>query len=209
MKKNNKKSNNKKSNIKKINDKESNTKKLDDSKLKNKKSNSFKFPLWIISLLLPPIGVVLYFIKKKDKKESKSILTSFIIGFCIYSFILLGILNSTPEKTVSEWYNDVQNNETIVTVIGLTTCSHCQELKPVITRLSKKYKFNLYFFEVDTLSTEESDILYNTLDLKDYDEHVPFIFIVKDKEYANGTVGYSTQASLETYLMDNDIYKKD
>ena len=53
----------------------------------NKKLKKDKtFPFWLISLLLPPVGIILYFIKKKDNKIKKSIITSTIVGFCIYAF---------------------------------------------------------------------------------------------------------------------------
>ena len=178
----------------------------------NKKyKKEVKFPFWIIGLLLPPVGIILYFIKKKKKKsekESKSILTYSIVGLCIYAFTLLVIINNLPEKSVNDWLEDVKSNKQVVTVVGLTSCTHCQELKPVITKLSKKYKFNLYFFEVDTTTEEENNIIFNTIELKDYDEHVPFTFVIENNEYVSGIIGYSNQEALEAFLVENGVIKK-
>lgn len=173
-------------------------------------TNKIKFPFWLISLLLPPVGVILYFIKKKnDIKGAKNIFTSCIIGFCIYAFALLIILNNIPKRTVKDWYEDVKSNKQVVTVLGLTTCPHCQELKPVINKLSKKYGFNLYFFEVDKLSSEDNTTLLNTYELKDYDEHVPFTFIINNNEYESGVIGFGGEEALKEYLVDNGVIKKD
>ncbi|MBR4178126.1 MAG: thioredoxin family protein [Bacilli bacterium] len=176
----------------------------------NKKLKKDKtFPFWLISLLLPPVGIILYFIKKKDNKIKKSIITSTIVGFCIYAFGFLIALNIMPEKNVDDWYKDIQGNKEVVTVFGLTTCPHCKELKPVINKLAKKYKFNLYYFEVDKYSIEDNDKLLNTLELKDYEELVPFIFVAKNNEYLAGITGFNSQESLEKFLEENGVIKKD
>ena len=171
------------------------------------KKNKKEFPFWIIGLIIPIVGFILYFVLKGNNK-SKKLLVSSIVSLSVYSLILLAIINTVPERTVDEWYNDINSGKEVITVIGLTTCSHCQEYKPVIQSLSKKYNFNLYFFEVDTLPEKEKDILFNTIELKDYDNHVPFTFIVRSKEYVTGVVGYNGRDSIKEFLKEYEIIKK-
>ena len=179
--------------------------------MKNNKKNQKEkkeFPLWIFGLILPPVGIILYIMFHKEEKKSNKILKSTIAGLLIYCFIFLAILNKESDPSVEDWKNDISQGKTVVTVLGLTTCSHCQEYKPIIKSLSKKYKFNLYFFEVDNYSIEENETLLHTLELTDYDEHVPFTFIAKNNEYVSGIVGYSNKDGIIEYLKNNGIIEE-
>ena len=167
---------------------------------------------WLIGIFLPFVGIVLYFVyKDKKKKVASSLLTSSIIGFCIYSIILLAVFNKTDdtigEGSVSEWYQDVTSGKEIVTIIGSSGCPHCQEYKPVIKKLASKYKFNLYFFEIDNLSEEDYETLFNTYELTDFTDQIPFTFIVKDDKYINGNTGYANQDKTIEYLKEEGIIK--
>lgn len=160
---------------------------------------------WIIGLLLPFVGIVLYFIwKNKKKTVSKKLLTSSIIGFCIYSLIFLIFFGRSNENigngTIEEWYSDVTSGKEVVTVIGTSFCPHCQEYKPVIKALASKYKFRLYFFEFDTLPEEEKSILEGTYELKDFGDNVPFTFVINNNKYVSGTTGFSSREDSIEYL---------
>ena len=141
----------------------------------------------------------------------KSKIPLIIIGVVVVSFALLGILTNLnsgediESKTVSEWLTDTSSGKGVVTVIGLTTCSHCQEYKPKIISLARKKGFNLYFFEVDTLSQEDRDTLLNTYELADYTEQVPFTYIINDNSYVDGMVGFSDINEVKDFLTKNKI----
>ena len=167
---------------------------------------------WLLGLFIPFVGIVLYFVyKNKKKKVASSLLTSSIIGFCIYAFTLLAIFNKTDdtigEGTINEWYQDVTSGKEVVTIIGSSGCPHCQEYKPVIKKIAGKYKFNLYFFEIDNLNEEEYETLFNTYELSDFTEQIPFTFIVRENKYINGTTGYASQDKTIEYLKSMEIIK--
>ena len=173
--------------------------------------NNKTHPWWILGLLLPVVGIILYFVWKNNKKDdARNILTGSVIGVLILMFGLLVYFSPSSNletHTVADWYEDVKANKEVVTVIGASFCSHCQEYKPIITALSKKYKFKLYFFEVDLLSKKEQAVLMNTYDLVDYKDEVPFTFIVKNDAYSISTDGFVSEESTIKFLKENGIIK--
>ena len=177
---------------------------------KEKKDNNY---IWFfISLLLPFVGIVMYFIyKSKKKKASSKILTGTIVGFCFYSIVLLAILgnnsNKIGEGTAKEWYNDVTSGKEVVTVIGGSFCPHCQEYKPIIKKIANKYKFNFYFFEIDLMEQEDKEIIENTYQLTDFTDNIPFTFIVKNNQYITGKTGFSTEDDIKNFLKEQKIIK--
>ena len=145
---------------------------------------------WIIGLLIPFLGLIIYFTNKGMNKNAKSnLFTSTIIGFGLWLFIGLSFLIKANEPvvvepkeyTVAEWLVDTQESEPVVTVIGMTTCGFCQNYKPVIESLAAQYGFNLYFFESDALEYEDALALEQTYELKEYENRVPFTFIVQEE----------------------------
>lgn len=172
------------------------------------KDNNFKW--WILGLLLPPLGLVLYFInRKKDRNKSKELLKGSIIGLLIYLFVALIFLIKEPEdnRTTNDWRMDVNKGDIVVTVIGASYCSHCQEYKPVIRQLSKKYNFNMYFFESDKLSKEEQGTLYNTFELPDFEGYVPYTVIIKDGKPLVSTTGFADKDTTIKFLKENGVIK--
>ena len=195
-----------------------------------KKNNNNNY-WWILGLLLPPVGIVLYFIwKEKRKEDSKSIGTGTIISVVFWvifglSFLTGGeVINSEPEEEVIEgpnlvkevdaskagkemknWYSDVSSGKTVVTVIASSTCPHCQALKPIITASAKKSKYKLYFFEVDKLDESDYLILFNSIELDGYEGYVPYTFVIKNKEFMGSTVGEMTNDELKEFLTQTGV----
>lgn len=134
-----------------------------------------------------------------------------LIGISIVVlFVLLGVLikmdssNGIEGKSVSDWIKDTKN-EKVVTVLGLTTCSHCQEYKPKIISLAKKNNINLYFFELDTLSEEDRKTVVETYTLDEYEGSVPFTFIIDKGVYKDSRTGFSNITSIENFLSENGV----
>ena len=133
-----------------------------------------------------------------------------LIGISIVVlFILLGVLinlgssEDIESKTTDRWVQETKEGK-VVTVVGLTTCSHCQAYKPNIISLAKKKGFNLYFFELDTLSEEDRKIVMDTYSL-DYEGSVPYTFIMDKGSFISSKTGYSSMTSIESFLKDNGI----
>ena len=161
---------------------------------------------WIIGLLCPPVGLILYFIfRKKDKSKSSSLVKGSLVGFAFIGiFILYTATHSIDytKRNIDEWYNDVKSNNTVVTVIGASYCSHCQEYKPYITSLAKKKNINLYFYEIDTMKEADVNKLENSFDLAGYSGSVPFTVIFKDGK------ALATHEGFESNVMLYDFFKK-
>lgn len=189
----------------------------------NKKINLW----WILGLLLPPVGIVLYILWRKNKKEqAKSIGTGTIISTVFWIFfglsfipgkdslknvstnvsnILKEVDTSNSGKEVSAWYKDVSSGDAVVTVIASSTCPHCQNLKPVITASSKKNKYKLYFFEADTLSDNDYLIISNSIELDGYEGYVPYTFVIKEKEFKGSHTGEMEDKDLTEFLIQTEV----
>lgn len=183
---------------------------------------------WILGLLLPPVGIILYILWRKNKKEeAKSIGTGTLISTVFWLFLGLSLLPNSNEKLkglntdvknvlkeidvsasgkeVSSWYKDVSSGEAVVTVIASSTCPHCQNLKPIITASSKKYKYKLYFFEADKLKDEDYLIISNSINLDGYEGYVPYTFVVKDKEFKGSNTGEMADSVLKDFLIQTEV----
>lgn len=139
----------------------------------------------------------------------KSKLPLFIGISIVILFILLGVLinldnsEDIENKTIDKWVQETKEG-TVVTVVGLTTCSHCQAYKPNIISLAKKEGFNLYFFELDTLSEEDRKIVLETYNIE-YGESVPYTFIIDKGVYVAGKTGYGNMTGIKSFLKENGI----
>jgi thiol-disulfide isomerase/thioredoxin len=180
---------------------------------------------WILGLLLPPVGIVLYFVWRKNKKDdAKSIITGTIVSSVIWAIFGLSFLasgknndeESVPNyvqevdvtqasKEIKNWYTDVSSGASVVTVIASSTCPHCQNLKPIITASSKKNKFKLYFFEADKLKDEDYQIISNAIELDGYEGYVPYTFVIKNKEFKGSNTGEMTDSVLKDFLIQTEV----
>lgn len=178
--------------------------------MKKRENKNASIIWWLLGVVLPPVGIVLYFVnKKKDKLKSKELMMGSIIGLLIYLLAILIIFTRIPEdkRNVNDWHSDVNKGGIVVTVIGASYCSHCQEYKPIIQKLSRKYDFNMYFFESDTLEKENQDILYNSFELPEFDGYVPYTVIFKDGKPIVSTTGFADKDTTINFLKENGVIK--
>ena len=148
---------------------------------------------------------------KKFWKNNKGL----IIGIgAVILLVLFTILqdNSKEEKVIeidesllsaemSDWLNSTREDKYVVTVIGMTTCPHCQNYKPVITSVSDNENLNLYFFEADTITNaEDNNALENAYELENYEGSVPYTFVTKNGEFVCDTVGGMDEKGTNDFL---------
>ena len=183
---------------------------------------------WLIGLILPPVGLVLYILLfKKRKEDSKSVGTGALISSIFWLILALSFVGGNNNKTneitengtnllkevdvslasteIQSWYNDLSSGKAVVTVIASSTCPHCQNLKPVITASAKKNNYKLYFFEADTLEEDDYLILANSIELDGYEGYVPYIFVVKDKEFKGSHTGEMEDDDLNDFLEQTEV----
>ncbi len=166
--------------------------------------------LMLISLICPIIGIILYFVYKKDKGRKSSILKGIFAGIFIYSIIVLySSTHSTDyfNRDINRWKRDVSAGNTVVTVIGASYCEHCQEYKPIIKALANKNHINLYFYEIDTLTEKEQDTLTTTFYLPSYQGKVPYTFIMQNGEFVDSYEGFQSQSEIVAFLLQYGIIK--
>lgn len=182
--------------------------------MKNK--TEFKY-WWILGLLIPPLGILLYCSKliKMSNENRTNLLTGTIIGTGIWVFIALSFLISVngtgpsqeKEYSVADWIVETKKSEPVVTVIGMTSCGHCQAYKPVIERLAEEEGFKLYFFETDALSQEDSEIVETEYEFETFENLVPFTFIVKEGKVIAENTGFGGEAEIVKFLLNNGVIK--
>ena len=182
--------------------------------MKNK--TEFKY-WWILGLLIPPLGILLYCSKliKMSNENRTNLLTGTIVGTGIWVFIALSFLitvNGTgpsqeKEYSVADWIVETKKSEPVVTVIGMTSCGHCQAYKPVIEKLAEEEGFKLYFFETDALSQEDSEIVETEYEFETFENLVPFTFIVKEGKVIAENTGFGGEAEIVKFLLNNGVIK--
>ena len=180
--------------------------------------------LWILlGIILPPVGIILYFVwKNKKKQDALKAGKAGLAALCVWLFVGMSFilsdkggtntnLDGTELKTVDvklasdtikNWYNDLNSGIGVVTVIASSTCPHCKNYKPIITEVCEKENIKLYFFESDELSEDDYTILTNSINLKNYEGYVPYTFIVKDRNFVSDHTGEQDETATREMLTE-------
>ena len=184
--------------------------------------------LWVlIGIVLPPVGIILYFVwKNKRKEDALKAGKAGLVALCIWAFIGISFILSDggsnnnqntggtelktvdvslASDTIKKWYNDLDSGAGVVTVIASSTCPHCKNYKPIITDICEKEKIKLYFFESDQLSQDDYTILTNSINLQNYEGYVPYTFIVKDRNFVLDHTGEQDEASTRNMLTETGL----
>ena len=147
--------------------------------------------------------------------KKNNIKTTLIIVIGLALFVGLSFLIKTngpgpkveKEYIVSEWLEDSKGEEPVVTVIGMSTCGHCQSYKPVIEKLAEEKGFKLYFFESDLLPQNEATMIETTYELNAYEGYVPFTYIVQNGVVIAENTGYKDKETAVDFLKQNGVIK--
>ena len=180
--------------------------------------------LWILlGIILPPVGIILYFVwKNKRKQDALKAGKAGLAALCVWLFVGMSFIltdngdnnnkdESTELKTVDvklasdtikNWYNDLNSGRGVVTVIASSTCPHCKNYKPIITEVCEKENIKLYFFESDELSEDDYTILTNSINLKNYEGYVPYTFVVKDRNFVLDHTGEQDETATRDMLKE-------
>lgn len=136
-----------------------------------------------------------------------------IIVMALGAFITLSVLSESittqdPQEVVDSldtWKEAVDTKDFAITVIGLTTCSHCKNYKPVISSIAEQYSLSLYWFDIDALSNQNASILSGTYDFTEYDGSSPYTAITSKGEVVDQTVGEMDEEATLKFLRDNGV----
>lgn len=108
---------------------------------------------------------------------------------------------------VDSWINDIDSNSRIVTIIGLTTCPHCQSYKPVAEKLSQEYGFKLYFLERDTMYYNEFERIKEKLGVSEELNAYPTTFITEGGNVLIQQPGYPGELLIADFYREYGLIK--
>ena len=92
--------------------------------------------------------------------------------------------------------------------IGSDTCSYCTEFKTSINESLEDYDYNVYYLNLDNLTTEEMNTLYATDDYFTENEWgTPLSFLYHDGERVTELSGYVDTETLVSFLKENKVIK--
>lgn len=171
---------------------------------------------WILGLLLPPVGLVLYLMWRKTKKEyAKNAGVGALVATCIWAFLGLTLLIDTKGKEevestdyqiynadINEWVEATKSDEPVITVIGLTYCQYCKKYNPVINKIAKEKGIKLYWFDADNYDEDSFSTLTSTYELS-YEGSSPYTLVTKNGEVVGEHVeGYMEESETNSFLSE-------
>ena len=123
------------------------------------------------------------------------------IGAMIYASIVLNGKEKEEDKyfqelKIDELIEKCENKESFILVISQTTCSHCKDFKPKLARISKKYKVNIYYIEIDLLTDEQNKELKSYFNFSG----TPTTVFVKDGEEKSAATRINGDVSEEKII---------
>lgn len=172
--------------------------------------------IWILGLLLPPVGLVLYLVWRKTKKEyAKNAGVGALVATCIWAFLGLTLLIDTKGKDkvesteyqiynadINEWIEATKSDEPVITVIGLTYCQFCKKYNPVINKIAKEKGIKLYWFDADNYGEDNLSTLTSTYELS-YEGSSPYTLVTKNGEVVGEHVeGYMEEKEANSFLSE-------
>lgn len=127
----------------------------------------------------------------------------------LYEVISAISLNASEYSEISDlplsyWVKDTISYKPSVTVISSRYCSHCKNFEPIMTELSNKYKFKLYYFDIEALTEEELYVLTSTYDI-DYIGAVPLTFATVGGELLETNLGFMDKNESIDFLKKADV----
>ena len=90
----------------------------------------------------------------------------------------------------------IQNKDSFVLLMSQTTCSHCKDFKPKLARISKEYKVNIYYIEIDLLTDEQNTELKSYFNFSG----TPTTVFVKDGEEKSAATRINGDVSEEKII---------
>lgn len=105
---------------------------------------------------------------------------------------------------VQSWLTDTKSDEYVVTVLAQTWCPHCNVYKPTIEGLQNEYNFKLYWFDIDELTTVDSNTIKNTYELTHY-SGTPYTFVIKNGEFISFNSGNRSYEDTLNYLIASNV----
>ena len=144
------------------------------------------------------------------KKVKKRVLILVIVCLIILVGAFIADKFLSKEYLVEIKYNEVMkkinNGDTFVLLLSQTTCSHCAEYKPKISRVAKKYKVTVYYLETNLLKKKEEKEIKKHFN---YSGTPTTVFVIDgyEKTAANRINGDASEDKIISKLKSNGYIK--
>lgn len=109
------------------------------------------------------------------------------------------------ELTYDEFTEKIDNEESFVLCISLTTCSHCATYKPKLESVAKDYGIDLYYIDIDKYSEEEQDEFEKIINFNDSTPTTVFLKNGKETTASNRINGDVSTSRIIDKLKSNDF----
>lgn len=110
------------------------------------------------------------------------------------------ILNIQPAADVIEM---LEEDATVVVVIGQTTCGACIQYKPVLEELLTNYDFDLIYVELDLDNRDDLAVLVEDYLLEANATPTTYVFV--EGERVDMIVGYMDYRTTKAFFEKNNI----
>lgn len=122
--------------------------------------------------------IILVILMKKNKKYIISIACIGLIGILV-GYALFYNNSNLIKLNYNEIENKINNKDSFILCISRTTCSHCDNYKPKLSKIANKYNIKIYYTDIDTYDeTEEKK--FNTI--ISFDGSTPTTLFIKNGE---------------------------
>ena len=128
-----------------------------------------------------------------------------VVSFVLLLTVLAGCTAADEVTSIkaSDAIKRLDAAESMVLVIGISTCSACKEYKPIVREIVKNYDVEIFYVELDSdVNTDVNSLIEKYLVEARW---TPTTYIFKNGilvETKTGAIKYST---LKDWLMLNDI----
>lgn len=109
------------------------------------------------------------------------------------------------ELTYDEFVQKIDNEESFVLCISLTTCSHCATYKPKLESVANDYGIDLYYIDIDKYSEEEQDEFEKIINFNDSTPTTVFLKNGKETTASNRINGDVSTSRIIDKLKSNDF----
>ena len=109
------------------------------------------------------------------------------------------------ELTYDEFVQKIDNEESFVLCISLTTCSHCATYKPKLESVAKDYAIDLYYIDIDKYSEEEQEEFEKIINFNDSTPTTVFLKNGKETTASNRINGDVSTSRIIDKLKSNDF----
>lgn len=129
-----------------------------------------------------------------------------IVVVSVMLLMLVGCSNSDevlPFKSAAQVNDMLDNNATVVVVIGQTTCGACIQYKPVLEELITNYNFEMAYVELDKDKNDDVQQLVNDHLLEASATPTTYVFV--DGERVAMVVGYMDYRQTKAFFEEHNV----